>query len=208
MSQVLVSELPELGEAGIGVRSRRWWGWRRSTMIRALRSRAHHIRGGRATVRTALFIGHADGAAETRSGGIRQIAARRLKSNGKPKKVALVACMGGLKELCNQPAWDQKPPANQTPAAERNKGKMGQSPGCLSARKSLDIQDSRFPPHSYAWAECDSYRLRLRSGASLSAAESSPLILVAFSGSHRASLLSAINTRSNSLVAARRAGLL
>jgi transposase len=89
VSRVLVSELPELGEldrrkiaALVGVapfndESGDYNGPR-------------HIRGGRATVRSALYMATL---VATRHDPVIRDYYNHLKGNGKPKKVALVACM-------------------------------------------------------------------------------------------------------------------
>jgi transposase len=138
VSRVLVSELPELG----GLDRRR---------IAALvgvaplnddsgaRAGARHIRGGRATVRAALYMATL---VATRHDPVIRDHYRRLRAAGKPKKVALVACMrkrlNYLTSLLSKgkPPKDGRPaptpaptPAAPAPAAERNEaGSQGQSP--------------------------------------------------------------------------------
>jgi transposase len=89
VSRVLVSELPELGEldrrqiaALVGVAPFN----DDSGTHRGVR----HIRGGRATVRSALYLATL---VATRHDPVIRDYYEHLKSNGKPKKVALVACM-------------------------------------------------------------------------------------------------------------------
>lgn len=89
VSRVLVSELPELGEldrrqiaALVGVAPFN----DDSGTHRGVR----HIRGGRATVRAALYMATLVAA---RHDPIIRDHYQRLKANGKPRKVALVACM-------------------------------------------------------------------------------------------------------------------
>jgi transposase len=89
VSRVLVSELPELGEldrrqiaALVGVAPFN----DDSGTHRGVR----HIRGGRATVRSALYMATL---VATRHDPVIRDYYQHLKSNGKPKKVALVACM-------------------------------------------------------------------------------------------------------------------
>jgi transposase len=89
VSRVLVSELPELGEldrrkiaALVGVAP--------FNDDSGGHSGSRHIRGGRPTVRSALYMATLTA---TRRDPVIQAYYQRLKSNGKPKKVALVACM-------------------------------------------------------------------------------------------------------------------
>jgi transposase len=106
VSRVLVSELPELGEL-----DRR----QIASLVNddsGKHTGQRHIRGGRATVRAALYM--ATLVAVRHDPVIGQYY-QRLKSNGKPKKVALVACM--RKRLNYLTAILRTPP---TQAAERN----------------------------------------------------------------------------------------
>ena len=89
VSRVLVSELPELGEldrrqiaALVGVAP--------FNDDSGTHQGARHIRGGRATVRAALYMATL---VATRHDPVIRDYYHHLKSRGKPKKVALVACM-------------------------------------------------------------------------------------------------------------------
>ena len=89
VSRILVSELPELGQidrrklaALVGVAPFD----DQSGSIR----RGAHIRGGRATVRAALYMATL---VATRHDPVVKAYYEQLKNRGKPKKVALVACM-------------------------------------------------------------------------------------------------------------------
>jgi transposase len=89
VSRVLVSELPELGQidrrkiaALVGVAP--------FNDDSGARGGHRHIRGGRGTVRAALYMATL---VATRHDPIIRQHYQRLKANGKPKKVALVACM-------------------------------------------------------------------------------------------------------------------
>lgn len=120
VSRILVSELPELGQidrrklaALVGVAPF-------DDQSGTLRKGAH-IRGGRATVRAALYMATL---VATRHDPIVKAYYEQLKKRGKPKKVALVACMRKRLNyltslLCEKPARlsDANAP---TPAAERN----------------------------------------------------------------------------------------
>lgn len=110
VSRVLVSELPELGEldrrqiaALVGVAP--------FNDDSGTHQGTRHIRGGRATVRAALYMATL---VATRHDPVIRAHYQHLKSNGKPKKVALVACM--RKRLNYLTAILRNPP----PAAERN----------------------------------------------------------------------------------------
>ena len=65
-----------------------------------------HIRGGRTTVRAALFMAAWVG---TRHNPVLQAFYKRLIAAGKPRKVALVACMRKLLTILNALIRDQKP---------------------------------------------------------------------------------------------------
>ena len=89
VSRVLVSELPELGEldrrkiaalVGVAPFNDESGGY----------NGPRHIRGGRATVRSALYMATL---VATRHDPVIRDYYNHLKANGKPKKVALVACM-------------------------------------------------------------------------------------------------------------------
>lgn len=114
VSRVLVSELPELGKldrrqiaALVGVApfnddSGKQQGQR-------------HIRGGRATVRAALYMATL---VATRHDPVIKAYYTHLKARGKPKKVALVACM--RKRLNYLTSLLNPKPKRPAPAAERN----------------------------------------------------------------------------------------
>jgi transposase len=89
VSRVLVSELPELGQldrrqiaALVGVAP--------FNDDSGTHRGARHIRGGRSTVRAALYMATL---VATRHDPVIKAHYEHLKANGKPKKVALVACM-------------------------------------------------------------------------------------------------------------------
>jgi transposase len=89
VSRVLVSELPELGQldrrqiaALVGVAP--------FNDDSGNHRGARHIRGGRSTVRAALYMATL---VATRHDPVIKAHYEHLKANGKPKKVALVACM-------------------------------------------------------------------------------------------------------------------
>jgi transposase len=65
-----------------------------------------HIRGGRTTVRAALFMAAWVG---TRHNPVLQAFYKRLIAAGKPRKVALVACMRKLLTILNALIRDQQP---------------------------------------------------------------------------------------------------
>jgi transposase len=121
VSRILVSELPELGQldrrqiaALVGVAP--------FNDDSGTHSGQRHIRGGRATVRAALYMATL---VATRSDPVIQNYYQHLKNNGKPKKVALVACM--RKRLNYLTSLLSERP--HQPAAERNEaGAWGQSP--------------------------------------------------------------------------------
>jgi transposase len=92
VSRVLVSELPELGQlnrrqiaALVGVAP--------FNNDSGTHAGARHIQGGRATVRAALYMATL---VATRHDPILKARYEHLKSRGKPKKVALVACMRSM----------------------------------------------------------------------------------------------------------------
>jgi transposase len=119
VSAVLVSELPELGTlhrrklaALVGVAPFD----NQSGQADLKRS----IKGGRATVRGALYMATL---VAIRRDPLVKAQYQRLVGNGKPKKVAIVACMN--KRLCYLNSLVRQP----APAAERNEaGAWGQSP--------------------------------------------------------------------------------
>ncbi len=97
LATTLLADLPELGRldrreiaALVGVAPLN----RDSGMHRGQRS----VWGGRATVRTALYMG---ALAAVRSNPPVRALYERLVAAGKPKKVALVACMRKLLVTCN-----------------------------------------------------------------------------------------------------------
>ena len=109
VSRVLISELPELGQidrrkiaALVGVAP--------FNDDSGTHSGQRHIRGGRATVRAALYMATLVG---VRHDPILRDHYQRLKANGKPKKVALVACMRKRLNYLTSLLSD-KPPAPQS----------------------------------------------------------------------------------------------
>ena len=112
LATTLLADLPELGQlnrreiaALVGVAPLN----RDSGAFRGQRS----IWGGRATVRTALYMG---ALAAVRSNPPIKAFYERLVESGKPKKVALTACMRKLLVTCNAmvqdgAAWESKLPA-------------------------------------------------------------------------------------------------
>jgi transposase len=119
VSRILVSELPELGQvegiaALVGVAP--------YADDSGDRNGPRHIQGGRSTVRAALYMATLVAA---RYDPVIKARYEYLKSKGKPKKVALVACM--RKRLNYLTSLLSKP--DSSPAAERNEaGSQGQSP--------------------------------------------------------------------------------
>ena len=71
------------------------------------RTGARHIWGGRASVRTALYMAVICGI--RRNPVIRALSLRRHKQGGKPKKVAIVACMRKLLTIANAVVRDGVP---------------------------------------------------------------------------------------------------
>ena len=112
LATTLLADLPELGQlirreiaALVGVAPLN----RDSGSFRGQRS----IWGGRATVRTALYMG---ALAAVRSNPPIRAFYERLVASGKPKKVALTACMRKLLVTCNAmvrdgAVWESKPSA-------------------------------------------------------------------------------------------------
>lgn len=105
LATTLLADLPELGRlnrreiaALVGVAPLN----RDSGMHRGQRS----VWGGRATVRTALYMG---ALAAVRSNPPVRALYLRLVAKGKPKKVALVACMRKLLVTCNAVIRDGQP---------------------------------------------------------------------------------------------------
>lgn len=105
IARTLIAELPELGQldrhriaslAGVAPFTRQSGRWRGKSFIG----------GGRRTVRTALFL--AAMAAVRHNPAIRAFR-QRLIAAGKPKMVALVACMRKLLTMLNAILRDQKP---------------------------------------------------------------------------------------------------
>ncbi len=122
VSRILVSELPELGELD-GRKIAALVGVAPYADDSGDRNGPRHIHGGRASVRSALYMATLVAA---RYDPVIKARYEYLKSKGKPKKVALVACMrkrlNHLSSLLSKP--DPTPPA-----AERNEaGSQGQSP--------------------------------------------------------------------------------
>lgn len=117
VSRILVSELPELGEldrrkiaALVGVAP--------FNDDSGSHNGPRHISGGRATVRAALYMATL---VAIRHDPVIQNYYEHLLSNGKPKKVAIVACMRKRLNYLTS--------ILSTPAAERNEaGVWGQSP--------------------------------------------------------------------------------
>ena len=110
VARVLVSELPELGTinrekiaALVGVAPRN----NDSGLFAGKRT----IRGGRNSVRTALYMGTL---VATRHNPVVQVRYQALVARGKPKKVAIVACMRTmlthLSVVVNKPIEDLKTP--------------------------------------------------------------------------------------------------
>jgi transposase len=109
LATTLLAELPELGQlnrreiaALVGVAPLN----RDSGMLRGRRS----VWGGRSTVRTALYMA---ALSAVRWNPAIRVFHERLLSRGKPKKVALVACMRKLLVTCNAmvrdgSVWDEK----------------------------------------------------------------------------------------------------
>jgi len=110
-ARTLLAELPELGTlsrhavaalAGVAPFARESGQWRG----------ARAIRGGRAVVRTALYMATL---AATRCNPVLRAHYQRLRTAGKPAKVALVACMRKLLTILNamlkaQQPWCAAPP--------------------------------------------------------------------------------------------------
>jgi len=105
IARTLIAELPELGQldrhriaslAGVAPFTRQSGRWRGKSFIG----------GGRRTVRAALFL--AAMAAVRHNPAIRAFR-QRLIAAGKPKMVALVACMRKLLPILNASLRDQKP---------------------------------------------------------------------------------------------------
>jgi len=112
VSRILVSELPELGEldrrqiaALVGVAP--------FNDDSGTHSGPRHIRGGRATVRAALYMATL---VATRHDPVIRDYYQHLKANGKPKKVALVACMRKRLNYLTSILSNK----TNSPAAERN----------------------------------------------------------------------------------------
>lgn len=111
-ARTLLAELPELGTlsreaiaklvgvAPLNAESGRWRGTR-------------HIWGGRAVVRTALYMA---ALAASRYNPALRVFYRRLVAKGKPKKVALIACARKLLILLNQLLRTGQPWVDRLPA--------------------------------------------------------------------------------------------
>jgi len=104
-ARTLLAELPELGTlsrhavaalAGVAPFARESGGWRGT----------RQIRGGRAVVRTALYMATLAG---TRWNPVLRAHYQRLRAAGKPAKVALVACMRKLLTILNAILKTQQP---------------------------------------------------------------------------------------------------
>ncbi len=104
-ARTLIAELPELGQldrrkiaslAGLAPFARQSGKWRGKSFIS----------GGRASVRTALFIATLSAA---RHNPIIRAFRQRLIAAGKPKMVAAIACMRKLLTILNAIARDHKP---------------------------------------------------------------------------------------------------
>ena len=104
-ARTLLAELPELGRVSpkviaalVGVapyvRESGVWRGRR------------HISGGRAEVRRVLYLGAMSG---VRTNPVLRAYYARLLANGKPRKVALIACAHKLLTILNAIARDQRP---------------------------------------------------------------------------------------------------
>lgn len=105
LARTLIAEMPELGRldrrqiaalAGLAPWTRQSGKWRGRRFTG----------GGRATVRSALFMA---AMAAVRHNGVLKAFRDRLVANGKPKKVALVAVMRKLLTILNAIVRDQKP---------------------------------------------------------------------------------------------------
>ena len=111
-----------------------------------------HIRGGRATVRTALYMATL---VATKHDPVIRDYYQHLKSNGKPKKVALVACMrkrlNYLTSLLKTRTRQRIKPRRRS---EMRRG-PGQSPGCLIAKKVLIFKTVAFLRASSPGPRCD-----------------------------------------------------
>jgi transposase len=112
VSRILISELPELGEVE-GRKIAALVGVAPYADDSGDRNGPRHIQGGRSTVRAALYMATLVAA---RYDPVIKARYEYLKSKGKPKKVALVACM--RKRLNYLTSLLSKP--DTTPAAERN----------------------------------------------------------------------------------------
>jgi transposase len=112
VSRILISELPELGEVD-GRKIAALVGVAPYADDSGDRNGPRHIQGGRSTVRAALYMATRVAA---RYDPVIKARYEYLKSKGKPKKVALVACM--RKRLNYLTSLLSKP--DTTPAAERN----------------------------------------------------------------------------------------
>lgn len=128
VSRVLVSELPELGQidrrkiaALVGVAP--------FADDSGERNGARHIQGGRSTVRSALYMATLVAA---RYDPVIRAYYEHLKSKGKPKKLALVACMRKrLNYLSSILSQQSKPPS----AAEPNEAGSGAEPQVQKEKK-------------------------------------------------------------------------
>ena len=80
------------------VRSPHWWAWLPSTATAAPGGGKRHVWGGRSRVRAVLYMGTL---AATRFNPVIRDFYQRLLAAGKPKKLALVACMRKLLVILN-----------------------------------------------------------------------------------------------------------
>jgi transposase len=93
LSATLLAELPELEHLETAGGSSRWSGWRPSTGTPGPCAGYARCGGGRSGVRTTLYM--ATLCATRHNPAIREFYGR-LVASGKPKKVALTACMRKL----------------------------------------------------------------------------------------------------------------
>jgi transposase len=115
VSRIFVSELPELGVLGRGPIAS-LVGVAPFNDDSGNHQGTRHIRGGRATVRAALYMATL---VATRHDPVIKAYYQHLKAAGKPKKVALVACMrkrlSYLTSLLREPKPNSPPAINQEP---------------------------------------------------------------------------------------------
>ena len=94
-------------------RSPHWWAWLPSTGTAALMRGKRTVWGGRARVRAVLYMATLS---STRCNPIIRDFYQRLLASGKPKKVALVACMRKLLVTLNSMLKHRSPWRGVTPA--------------------------------------------------------------------------------------------